>query len=89
MYTDRSKAVILVLFLLNIFRVGVLCRILYSFVGYLVDQLPRLRKSELICLLSFTCNYAVSVRRGFLFLWVPGMCCFILLWHSIGLPYNY
>ena len=22
---------------------------------------------ELICLLSFTCNYVVSVRRGFLF----------------------
>ena len=30
-----------------------------------VDQLPRLRKRELICLLLFTCNYVVSVWRGF------------------------
>ena len=33
--TNRSKAVILVCFLLNVFGVGVSCRILYSFVGYL------------------------------------------------------
>ena len=44
---------------------------------------------ELICLLSFTCNYVVSVRRGFLFLLVLGMGCIILLWHSPGLLYNY
>ena len=31
-------------------------------------SIPRLGKRELICLLSFTCNYVVSVRRGFLFL---------------------
>ena len=30
----------------------------------------RLGKRELICLLLFTCNYVVSVWRGFLFLWV-------------------
>ena len=42
----------------------------------------------LICLLSFTCNYVFSVRRGFLFLLVLGMGCVILLWHSLGLPYN-
>ena len=30
--TDRSKAVVWVKFLLNIFAVGVSCRILYSFV---------------------------------------------------------
>ena len=30
-------------------------------------------KRELICLLSFTCNYVVSVGRGFLFLSVLGM----------------
>ena len=30
------------------------------------DQLPRLEKRELICLLLFTCNNLVSVRRGFL-----------------------
>ena len=44
-----------------------------------MDQLPRLGKTELICLLCFICNYVVSVRRGFFFLWVLGM----------GLPYNY
>ena len=46
-------------------------------------------KRELICLLLFTCNYVVSVRRGFLFLWVLGMGYVILLWHSLSLPYNY
>ena len=54
-----------------------------------MDQLPRLGKRELICLLLFTCNYVVSVWRGFLFLRVLGMDCVILLWHSLGLPYNY
>ena len=54
-----------------------------------VDQLPRLGKRELVCLLLFTCNYVVSVRRGFLFLWLLGMGCVILLWHSLGLQYNY
>ena len=32
--SDRSKAVVLVLFLLNVFVVGVSCRILYSFVVF-------------------------------------------------------
>ena len=32
--TDRSKAVVLVLFLLNVFGVGVSCRYLYYFVVY-------------------------------------------------------
>ena len=54
-----------------------------------VDQLPRLGKRELVCLLLFTCNYVVSVWRGFLFLWVLGMGYVILLWHSLSLPYNY
>ena len=54
-----------------------------------MDQLPRLGKRELICLLLFTCNYVVSVWRGFLFLWLLGMGYVILLWHSLGLPYNY
>ena len=52
-----------------------------------MDQLPRLGKRELICLLLFTCYYVVSVR--FLFLWVLGIGCLILLWHSLSLPYNY
>ena len=54
-----------------------------------MDQLPRLGKRELNCLLLFTCNYVVSVWRGFLFLWVLGMGYLILLWHSLSLPYNY
>ena len=54
-----------------------------------MDQLPRLGKRELICLLLITCNYVVFVRRGFLFLWVLGMGYVILLWHSLSLPYNY
>ena len=49
----------------------------------------KLGKTELICLLLFTCNYVVSVLRGFLFLWVLGMGYVILLWHSLSLPYNY
>ena len=51
-----------------------------------MDQLPRLGKRELICLLLFTCNYVVSVWRGLLFLWVLGMGYVILLWHSLSLP---
>ena len=54
-----------------------------------MDQLPRLGKRELICLLLFACNYLVSVWRGFLFLWVLVMGYVILLWHSLSLPYNY
>ena len=54
-----------------------------------MNQLPRLGKRELIFLLLFTCNYVVSVWRGFLFLWVLGMGYVILLWHSLSLPYNY
>ena len=54
-----------------------------------MDQLPRLGKRELVCQLLFTCNYVVSVWRGFLFLRVLGMGYVILLWHSLSLPYNY
>ena len=54
-----------------------------------MNQLPRLGKRELICLLLFTCNYVVSVWRGFLFLWVLGMGYVTLLWHSLSLPYNF
>ena len=54
-----------------------------------MDQLPRLGKRELICLLVFICNYVVSVRRGFLFLLVLGMGYVILLWHSLSLSYNH
>ena len=53
-----------------------------------MDQLPRLGKRELICLLLFTCNYVVSVWRGFLLLLVLRLGCVILLWHSLSLPYE-
>ena len=49
------------------------------------DQLPRLGKRELICLLLFTCNYVVSVRRGFCFFCLLWMGYVILLWHSLSL----
>ena len=54
-----------------------------------MDQLPRLGKRQLICLLLFTCNYVVSGWRGFFFLWVLGMGHVILLWDSLNLPYIY
>ena len=54
-----------------------------------MDQLPRLGKRELVCLLLFTRIYVVSVWRGFLFFWVLGMGYVILLWHSLSRPYNY
>ena len=73
------------LFLLNVFGVGVSCRNLYSFVVYLyvngsgsITSVGGLGR-ELICLPLFTCNYVVSVWRGFLFLWVLGMGYVILL----------
>ena len=43
------------------FGVGVSCRILYSIVSYLYVSCSGLITSELICLLSFTCNYVLSV----------------------------
>ena len=49
------------------------------------DQLPRFGKRELICLLLFTCNYVVSVRKGFCFFCVLWMGYVILLWHSLSL----
>ena len=41
------------------------------FMLYVTDQLPRLGKRELVY--TCTCNYVVSIRRGFLFLLVLGM----------------
>ena len=38
-----------------------------------MDQFPCLGNRELICLLLFTCNYVVSVWRGFFFLWMLGI----------------
>ena len=50
--------------------------VLVIYMCAVADQLPRLGKRELICLLSFTCNYVVSVRRGSLFLLVLGFALF-------------
>ena len=76
-----------------IFGVGVSCRILYSIISYLYiscsGSITLVGDKELIYLLSFSCNYVVSVQRGFLFLWVLGMGCVILLWHTLSHPYNY
>ena len=58
--------------------VGVSCRISYSFVSYLYVGFTRL-----IFLLSFTCNYMVSVRRDFLFLLVLVIGCVIFI---VALP---
>ena len=54
----------------------------------MVDQITSVGE-ERDNLLLFTCNYVVSVWRGFLFLWVLGMGYVILLWHSLNLPSNY
>ena len=66
---------------------------MYYFVVYLYVNgsglVTSLGKRELICLLSFTCNFVVFVWRGFLFLWVLGMGYVVLLWHSLSLPYNF
>ena len=71
------------------FRVVICILLLFVYMKTVVDQLPRLGKRELICLLLFTCNYVVSVWRGLLFLLVLGMGYVTLLWHSLSLPYNY
>ena len=75
------------------YGVSVSCRIFISIVRYSYVSCSGLITSvgeeRAFCLLSFTCNYVISVRRGFLFLWVLAMGCFTLLWHSLSLPYNY
>ena len=41
------------------FRVVICILLLFIYMETVVDQLPRLGKRELICLLLFTCNYVV------------------------------
>ena len=66
---------------------------LYSFVVYLYvngsGSITSVEEEIAICLLLFTCNYVVSVWRGFLFLWVLGMGNVVLLWRFLSLPCNY
>ena len=75
-----------------LFGVGVSCCILYSIVNYLYvccsGSITSVGEERTICLLLFTCIYVVSLWRGFLFLLVLEMACVVLLWHSLGLPYN-
>ena len=59
----------------------------YSYLSCSGSILPRSGKRELICLLLFTCNYVVSVRR---FPNPPGAYdgLHFLLWHSLSLPHR-
>ena len=65
------------------FEVGVSCRNLYSFVVNLFvngcGSITPVGEERANCLLLFTCDYVVSVWRGFPFLWVLGMCYVILV----------
>ena len=63
--------------------------LLVSYIKTVADQLPRLGQGEIFCLLSFTCNYVIYVQRCFLFLLVLGMGRVIVLWHLLGLQYDY
>ena len=54
-----------------------------------ITSVGELGKRELFFMLSFTCNYVFSDRKGFFFLLVLRMGCVILLWHSFGLTYDY
>ena len=66
---------------------------LYSFVVYLYvngsGSITSVGEERANLSAVVYCNYVVSVWRGFLFLWVPGMGYVILLWHFLSLPYNY
>ena len=80
----------LCLFFHIVFRILLLVILIYL-TKACADRLPRLGKSEryrAIFLLSFTCDYVVSIRSFLLFL-VHGIGCVMILWHSLGLPYNY
>ena len=76
-----------------LFEVDVSCRVLYSIVSYLYvgcsGSITSVGEERASLSAIVTCNYVVSVRRGFIFLLVLGIGCIILLWHSLGLPYNY
>ena len=52
-----------------------------------MDQLPRLEKRELICLLLFTCNYMVSVGEVSSSSGCLGRAT-LFFWHSLSLPYD-
>ena len=62
--------------------------VFFCYFLYVSGKLPRYGKRELICLLLFTCNYVVSLRRGFLFLWILEMG-YVILCHSLSISFNY
>ena len=77
-----------------LFGEGVSCRILYSVVGCLCvgcsrsitsigEEILVANWSAIVCLCGF------CARVGILFLLVLEMGCVILLWHSLGILYNY
>ena len=73
------------------FGVGVSCRNLYSFVVYSYvngsGSITSVWEERANLFAVVTCNYVVSVRRGFLFLWELGIGYVILLWYSLSLPF--
>ena len=70
-----------------LFGIGVSSRNLYSILRYLYvscsGSLPKLGKRELTCLLSFTCNYVVSVLKG---IPLPLSACDGLRYLIVALP---
>ena len=91
--TDRSKAVVLVLFLFCValwwFCVESCLALCYRvFQSCLAFYSPRLGKRELIylCICLFTLHSLISVH--FLFLLVSGIGCGLCLWHSLGFSFN-
>ena len=68
--------------------VGVSCCISYSIVSYLYVSFSGLITSVREERAIFSAIIVVSVWRDYLFLFVLGIGCIILLWHSLGLQYN-
>ena len=76
------------------FGIGASCRSSYSIVSYLYIYvsfsgfITSVGEARANFLLSFTCNYMVSVRMGFFFLLKLEIGCVIILFHPQSLPYN-
>ena len=64
--------------------VGVSCRISYCIISYLYVSFSGFGKRKLFFLLSFSCNYVVSVRRWFP---LPLGACDRLHYVIVALPY--
>ena len=75
------------------FGVGVTCRILYSIVGYLyvscggsITSVEEERANLYAIVYLQLCGFCLERFPLLLGAW---MGCVILLWNSLGLPYNY